>query len=86
MLTRFEWDQKAAGNLRKDPAGFETALRVFADPFALTHQSSIAVRDGLRMRIPPAARVCPFVRCTEPAAWRAGGKGLNRLPLVGSRS
>jgi len=37
MLTRFEWDSvKATSNLRKHGVSFETALRVFADPFALT--------------------------------------------------
>ncbi|MDK7587471.1 BrnT family toxin [Alcaligenes faecalis subsp. phenolicus] len=37
MLTRFEWDAaKAATNLRKHGVSFEVALRVFADPFALT--------------------------------------------------
>jgi len=39
VRTRFEWDPvKAAGNLRKHRVSFETAIRVFADPFALTHQ------------------------------------------------
>ncbi|WP_298018142.1 BrnT family toxin [uncultured Castellaniella sp.] len=37
MLTRFEWDAaKAASNLRKHGVSFEIAMRVFADPFALT--------------------------------------------------
>lgn len=37
MLTRFEWDAaKAATNLRKHGVSFEIAMRVFADPFALT--------------------------------------------------
>lgn len=36
MRTRFEWDPaKAAINLRKHGVSFETATRVFADPFAL---------------------------------------------------
>jgi uncharacterized DUF497 family protein len=39
MRVRFEWDPaKAASSLRKHRVSFETALRVFADPFALTHQ------------------------------------------------
>jgi uncharacterized DUF497 family protein len=38
MATRFEWDPvKAAANLRKHGVSFETAMRAFADPFALTH-------------------------------------------------
>ena len=42
MTTRFEWDPaKAASNLRKHRVGFETALRVFADPFALAEQDRI---------------------------------------------
>lgn len=37
MLMRFEWDAaKAATNLRKHGVSFEIAIRVFADPFALT--------------------------------------------------
>jgi|ERR1022692_1070127 uncharacterized DUF497 family protein len=37
MVTRFEWDPaKAAINLRKHAVSFDIAMRVFADPFALT--------------------------------------------------
>ncbi|MDN5936454.1 MAG: BrnT family toxin [Nitrosospira sp.] len=39
MYCQFEWDSdKAASNWRKHKIRFETALRVFADPLALTHQ------------------------------------------------
>ena len=42
MVTRFEWDTaKAASNLRKHGVSFETAIRVFADPFALSVQDRI---------------------------------------------
>ncbi len=42
MSTRFEWDlAKAAINLRKHAISFDIALRVFADPFALTEQVRI---------------------------------------------
>jgi uncharacterized protein len=42
MSTRFEWDlAKAAINLRKHAISFDIALRVFADPFALTEQARI---------------------------------------------
>jgi len=42
MKIRFEWDQdKAARNLDKHRVSFETAIRVFADPFALTEQDRI---------------------------------------------
>jgi uncharacterized DUF497 family protein len=42
MKTRFEWDAaKAASNLRKHRVSFETAIRAFADPFALTDQDRI---------------------------------------------
>jgi uncharacterized DUF497 family protein len=42
MRIRFEWDSaKAASNLRKHGVGFETAMRVFADPFALSEQDRI---------------------------------------------
>jgi uncharacterized DUF497 family protein len=45
LKIRFEWDPvKAAGNLRKHGVSFETALRAFADPWALTHQDRI--EDG----------------------------------------
>ncbi|BAU90264.1 BrnT family toxin [Methylorubrum rhodesianum] len=37
MTTRFEWDPaKAASNLRKHGVSFESALRIFADPFLLS--------------------------------------------------
>lgn len=37
MFVRFEWDAaKASSNLRKHGVSFEVAMRVFADPFALT--------------------------------------------------
>ena len=42
MKTRFEWDQaKAESNLGKHHVSFETATRVFADPFALVEQDRI---------------------------------------------
>ena len=42
MNTRFEWDPvKAAGNVRKHGVSFETAIRVFADPFALSQHDRI---------------------------------------------
>lgn len=42
MKTRFEWDQaKADSNRRKHGISFETAVRAFADPFALTVQDRI---------------------------------------------
>jgi uncharacterized DUF497 family protein len=42
MAPRFEWDRaKAAANLRKHGISFDVALRVFADPFALTEQVRI---------------------------------------------
>ena len=42
MRTRFEWDpDKAGANRRKHGVSFETAVRAFADPFALTAQDRI---------------------------------------------
>lgn len=42
MKTRFEWDPaKAESNLRKHHVSFETAARVFADPFAVVKQDRI---------------------------------------------
>jgi uncharacterized DUF497 family protein len=42
MKIRFEWDlAKAEGNLRKHRVSFETATRVFADPFAVLKQDRI---------------------------------------------
>jgi hypothetical protein len=42
MATRFEWDPaKAAITLRKHAISFDIAVRVFADPFALTEQVRI---------------------------------------------
>ena len=42
MKTCFEWDDaKAASNWGKHRVRFETALRVFADPFLLTQQDRI---------------------------------------------
>jgi len=40
--TRFEWDAaKNLANRRKHGVDFETALRVFADPFALSEQDRV---------------------------------------------
>ncbi|KQQ23123.1 hypothetical protein ASF53_23240 [Methylobacterium sp. Leaf123] len=45
MTTRFEWDAaKAAANLRKHGIRFESAVRVFADPFLIV--SPERVEDG----------------------------------------
>ncbi len=42
MDIRFEWDPaKAEANLRKHGVSFETAARVFSDPFALSEQDRI---------------------------------------------
>jgi uncharacterized protein len=42
MRVRFEWDPaKAARNRRKHGVGFETALRTFADPFALSEPERV---------------------------------------------
>lgn len=44
-LMRFEWDRtKAAANIKKHRISFETAARVFADPFVLIEQDRI--EDG----------------------------------------
>lgn len=60
MKVRFEWDPaKAAANRRKHGVSFETAARVFADPYALFEQDrtvdgelrwqAIGVVDGFVM-------------------------------------
>lgn len=42
MKFRFEWDlDKAASNLKKHHVSFDTAVRAFADPFALVEQDRI---------------------------------------------
>jgi len=42
MSLCFEWDAaKAAANLRKHGISFELAVRVFADPLAISHQDRI---------------------------------------------
>ena len=42
MNIRFEWDAvKAASNLSKHKVSFETAIRIFADPFLLTQHDRI---------------------------------------------
>ena len=42
MTLRFTWDaQKAVSNKRKHGVSFETAARVFSDPFALSEQDRI---------------------------------------------
>ena len=47
MLTRFEWDAaKAVANLRKHGVSFEMAMRVFADPFALTRPERPTEKKG----------------------------------------
>ena len=48
MTARFEWDPvKAEANWRKHGVSFETAMRVFADPFALSEQDRV---EGLELR------------------------------------
>ncbi len=48
MATKCEWDaDKATRNLRKHHISFETAVRVFADPFALVEQDRI---EGWELR------------------------------------
>lgn len=43
---RFEWDPaKAESNRRKHGVSFDLAIRVFADPFALTEQDRIEDRE-----------------------------------------
>lgn len=42
MTIRFEWNiTKARQNLQKHHVSFETAARIFADPFALSRQDRI---------------------------------------------
>jgi len=42
MRIKFEWDPaKAKNNLRKHRVSFETAIRAFADPFAMVEQDRI---------------------------------------------
>ncbi|EGY27946.1 hypothetical protein Rin_00021330 [Candidatus Regiella insecticola 5.15] len=42
MKIIFEWDEtKAESNIKKHRLSFETAVRVFADPFALVEQDRI---------------------------------------------
>jgi uncharacterized DUF497 family protein len=42
MTLRFRWDEsKAAANKRKHRISFDTAVRVFADPFAFSEQDRI---------------------------------------------
>ena len=42
MQTQFKWDEdKAKTNLAKHHVSFETAVRVFSDPFQLTEQNRI---------------------------------------------
>ncbi|TXM96893.1 BrnT family toxin [Methylobacterium sp. WL103] len=51
MTMRFEWDaDKTASNLRRHGVRFETAARVFTDPFAITSADRIEDRE-LRWRI-----------------------------------
>ena len=47
MKTRFEWGPaKAAANLRKHGVSFETATRVFSDPYALLEQDRIEAGEA----------------------------------------
>jgi uncharacterized DUF497 family protein len=51
MTLRFRWNEaKAAANKRKHRISFETAARVFADPFALSDRiaSRVANTAGRR--------------------------------------
>ncbi len=41
-MMNFTWDaQKATANVKKHGVSFELAVRIFADPFALSHQDRI---------------------------------------------
>ena len=47
MEMQFEWEEaKAANNLKKHRVSFETATRVFTDPFAMIQQDRIEDGDG----------------------------------------
>lgn len=49
---RFEWDPaKAESNRRKHGVSFEAAIRVFADPFAITQQDRIEGHEYRRRTI-----------------------------------
>jgi uncharacterized DUF497 family protein len=55
----FEWDEaKAKANERKHGVRFETAIRVFADPYALTEQDRI---EGGELRWQTIGAVGGFV-------------------------
>ena len=46
VFIRFEWNEaKAAANLKKHGVSFETAVRAFDDPFALSEQDRIEVGE-----------------------------------------
>lgn len=46
MKIRFEWDAaKAESNFRKHRVSFESAVRVFADPFAVVEKDRVENRE-----------------------------------------
>ena len=52
MKVRFEWDPaKAEANRRKHRVSFETAMLVFADPFALSEQDRVEGHEAQRQTI-----------------------------------
>lgn len=52
MSQKFEWDAvKAASNFAKHRIRFETAIRVFADPFLYTQQDRIENSEWRRQSI-----------------------------------
>ena len=66
MEMQFEWEvAKAANNLKKHRVSFETATRVFIDPFAMIQQDRIEDGDG-----PEVIRII--------SARRAGQKEVKR--------
>jgi uncharacterized protein len=47
VSTVFEWDpSKATANLRKHGVSFETAARVFTDPYALVEQDRVVADES----------------------------------------
>lgn len=84
MRIRFEWDPaKAASNLRKHGVRFETAMRVFADPFALMTRDRI---EGGELRWQALGRVDGHVVLLVAHTVEEGSDAIDIVRIISARA
>lgn len=84
MRIRFEWDAaKAESNLRKHRVSFETAARIFADPFALMVQDRI---ENGELRWQTLGRVEGHLLLLVAHTVRDGKDGTEIIYIISARA